>query len=77
MNSDARTAFRQAEIRAMNEEATSAAAAGDQARSDFLRSEIAARNAEDDNAKLAKWGLLGLVGILVLSVFTTPQRSKR
>ena len=70
MNSDARTAFRQGEIRDMNNPP------GD-ARSDFRRQEILEMNAEAGQGKMAMWGLLGLAGVLVLSLVMKPSRSKR
>lgn len=74
MNSAARTAFRQSEIRAMNDEAAAAAAASDEARSDFRRREILELNAAADSGSMAKWGLL-LAGVLVIGLMMS--RSKR
>ena len=75
MNLDARDAFRQAEIRAMNEAATAESDARDQARSDFRRREIVEMNT-GDVAMMAKLGLLSLSAVIVFVMVMKSSRSK-
>jgi len=66
-------AFRQSEIRAVNDAASSAAV---DVRSGFRQREIQELNADADDGKGAMWGLLGLGGVLVLSLMMKSSRRK-